>query len=114
MLDTDRGLVVIAGCGHAGIVNTLEYARKRIGETPVFAALGAFHLLQADDRHLEWTGTTLRSFGTQHFLGAHCTGIEAVFRIREHAGLTRRTAVVGAVGASFRLDRGIDPLSLAR
>jgi len=43
----------------------------------------------------------------------HCTGIEATFRIRQLAGLTRKTAVVSA-GSSFALGRGIDPLTLAQ
>jgi 7,8-dihydropterin-6-yl-methyl-4-(beta-D-ribofuranosyl)aminobenzene 5'-phosphate synthase len=47
-------------------------------------------------------------------LGGHCTGIEAIYRLRQLAGLTRRTAVVAAVGSSFDLDRGIDPLALAQ
>jgi 7,8-dihydropterin-6-yl-methyl-4-(beta-D-ribofuranosyl)aminobenzene 5'-phosphate synthase len=50
----------------------------------------------------------------QQFMGAHCTGIEAVFRVRDSAGLDRSHAVVGAVGASFDLATGIDPLDLAR
>jgi 7,8-dihydropterin-6-yl-methyl-4-(beta-D-ribofuranosyl)aminobenzene 5'-phosphate synthase len=55
-----------------------------------------------------------RDFGLANLLGAHCTGIEAVYVIRDRAGLSRKTAVVGAVGASFDLEKGIDPLSLAR
>jgi 7,8-dihydropterin-6-yl-methyl-4-(beta-D-ribofuranosyl)aminobenzene 5'-phosphate synthase len=47
-------------------------------------------------------------------LGAHCTGIEAVFRLREKIGLTRTTAVVGAVGSSYSLADGIHPGRLAR
>jgi glyoxylase-like metal-dependent hydrolase (beta-lactamase superfamily II) len=49
-----------------------------------------------------------------HLLGAHCTGIEAVFRLRQQACLTRKAAVVGAIGSSFSLEGGIDPLALAR
>ena len=47
-------------------------------------------------------------------MGAHCTGIEAVYRLRARAGLSRATAVVGAVGASFELGKGIDPGQIAR
>ena len=49
VIDTDRGLVVITGCGHAGIINTLEYARKKVRNAPIHAALGGFHLFQLDD-----------------------------------------------------------------
>jgi 7,8-dihydropterin-6-yl-methyl-4-(beta-D-ribofuranosyl)aminobenzene 5'-phosphate synthase len=52
--------------------------------------------------------------GLEHLLGAHCTGIEAVFRLRESAGLDRDHCLVGAVGASFELGKGIEPLDLAR
>jgi len=114
VFDTERGLVVISGCGHAGIVNTLEYARKVVRAAPIHAALGGFHLFQASEEHLAWTAQQLRAMGLKHFVGAHCTGIEAVFRIRELAGLNRETAVVGAVGASYSLEKGIDPLALAR
>jgi 7,8-dihydropterin-6-yl-methyl-4-(beta-D-ribofuranosyl)aminobenzene 5'-phosphate synthase len=111
---TASGLVVVSGCGHAGIVNTLEYARKAIRAAPIHAAIGGFHLFAANDERLEWTAAKLKEMGIGHLLGAHCTGIEAVFRLREKAGLTRRTAVVGTVGSSFTLGAGLDPLELAR
>ena len=114
VINTAQGLVVISGCSHSGIINTLEYARTSIRSAPVHAALGGFHLYQLDDDKLRWTAGKLREFGLQNFLGAHCTGIEAVYRIREMAGLNRRTCSVGAVGATFELGKGIDPGSIAR
>ena len=60
VLDTDKGLVVVSGCGHAGIVNTLEYARRQVRETQVHAALGGFHLFEADAATLDWTAAKLR------------------------------------------------------
>jgi 7,8-dihydropterin-6-yl-methyl-4-(beta-D-ribofuranosyl)aminobenzene 5'-phosphate synthase len=47
-------------------------------------------------------------------MGAHCTGIEAVYRIREFAGLTRQTCMVGAVGASYSLVNGINAVRVAK
>lgn len=114
VFDTPSGLVLLSGCGHAGIINTLEHARKSVRDAPVHAALGGFHLLEASDEHLTWTSAQLKRFQLQHFLGAHCTGIEAVFRIRQQCGLSRGTAVVGSVGATFTLGSGISPTSLAR
>lgn len=111
---TDKGLVVVSGCGHAGIINTLEQARKKVQNVPVYAALGGFHLFALNDEKLDWTASKLKEFGLKHFLGAHCTGIEAVYRIRQQAGLDRQSCVVGAVGASFDLAKGIDPTALAR
>jgi len=114
VIDTDRGLVVISGCGHSGIVNTLEYARAKVRKAPIHAALGGFHLFQLDDEKLQWTASKLREFGLQNFLGAHCTGIEATYRIRELVGLSRATAAVGAVGSEFRLGEGIQPGSISK
>ncbi len=114
VIETPQGLVVITGCGHAGVVNTVQYARKAVAEAPVHAVIGGLHLFAATDERLVWTAARLREVGLVHLLGAHCTGVEAVFRIRDLAGLSRRTAVVGAVGASFTLGRGIDPTPLAR
>ncbi len=114
VVDTDRGLVLVSGCGHAGVVNTVVYARQTVRPGPMHALIGGFHLFSADDATLEWTADRLREAGVENLVGAHCTGIEAVFRLRARLGLARSTAVVGAVGSSFELGKGIDPLSVAR
>jgi 7,8-dihydropterin-6-yl-methyl-4-(beta-D-ribofuranosyl)aminobenzene 5'-phosphate synthase len=113
-VNTRSGLVVVSGCGHAGIINTLEYARKAVADVPIEAAIGGFHLFAATDEVLEWTGARLKALGVRNLLGAHCTGIEAVFRLRQIVGLARRTAVVAAVGSSFTLGTGIESPPLAR
>lgn len=114
VFDTDQGLVLLSGCGHAGVINTLEYARAKVRAAPVHAALGGFHLFHLDDTGVDCTAAKMREMGLQNLLGAHCTGIEAVYRIRDKAGLSRRTCVVGAVGAGFELGKGILPGRLAR
>jgi 7,8-dihydropterin-6-yl-methyl-4-(beta-D-ribofuranosyl)aminobenzene 5'-phosphate synthase len=114
VIQTDQGLVFVFGCGHAGVINTLEHARKAIDPAPVKAIIGGLHLFAADDKHLEWTATKLKTFGVQQLVGAHCTGIEAVYRIRDLAGLTRQTCMVGAVGATYSLANGINAGRVAR
>ncbi|MFL5343942.1 MAG: MBL fold metallo-hydrolase [Hyalangium sp.] len=114
VIDTEQGLVVVTGCGHAGIINILEFARQQVRAAPIHAVIGGLHLFNADEQTLAWTGRRLRELKLGHLLGAHCTGIEAVFRLRELAGLQRRTCVVGAVGASFELGKGLDPVDIAR
>ena len=114
VLDTERGLVVITGCAHAGIINTLDYARHRIRAAPVYAVLGGLHLFETGDDRLFWTGEKLREFGLMNLLGAHCTGIEAVYRLRQITGLDRHTCVVGSVGATFDLDVGLKPGRIAQ
>ncbi len=114
VVNTREGLILISGCGHAGIINTAEYSRHVVSPAPLLAAIGGFHLFQADDAQLAWTGGKLREFGLKHLIGAHCTGIEAVYRLRSLVGLTRQTAVVGAVGSSFETGSGINPRLLAQ
>ena len=114
VIDTAKGLVVISGCGHSGVINTLEYARAKVRQAPIHAAIGGFHLYAASDDTLAWTAGKLKQFGLQQLLGAHCTGIEAVYRIRELNGMTRKTAAVGALGGGFSLDTGIRPGSISR
>ena len=114
VVDTPEGLILISGCGHAGIINTVEYVRRVVRPAPLAAAIGGFHLFAADEAHLEWTGRHLKEFGLQHLIGAHCTGLEATYRLRALTGLTRKTVVVGAVGARFIRGRGIEPGWLAR
>lgn len=114
VIDTDRGLVVIVGCGHAGVINILDYARSKVREAPVHALVGGLHLFQLDDERLAWTAGKLKEFGMQNFLGAHCTGIEATYRIREWCRLSRRTAIVAATGSGFVLGEGIHPGLIAQ
>jgi 7,8-dihydropterin-6-yl-methyl-4-(beta-D-ribofuranosyl)aminobenzene 5'-phosphate synthase len=114
VLNTPQGLVVITGCGHAGIVNILTFARSAFPDTQVHAIIGGLHLFPATDTQIAWTAEKLKQFGTANLLGAHCTGIESVYQLRRQLGLTRRSAVVAAVGASFVLGEGIHPGRLAQ
>src|SRR5277367_5870836 len=114
VINTPQGLVLISGCGHAGVINTLTMAEGEFPNEPVYAILGGFHLFPATDPQVDWTADKLKDFGTSYLLGAHCTGIESVYRIRQRLGLPRGAAVVGAVGATFVLGEGIHPGKLAR
>ena len=114
VLNTAKGLIVLTGCGHAGIVNILTAATSQYHDTPVYAVLGGLHLFAAKDQQVDWTADKMKAFGVSYLVGAHCTGIESLYRLRERMGLTRRTAVVGAIGASFVLGEGIHPGSIAQ
>jgi 7,8-dihydropterin-6-yl-methyl-4-(beta-D-ribofuranosyl)aminobenzene 5'-phosphate synthase len=114
MLNTDKGLVMVSGCGHAGVVNTMTFAEKEFPSTPIYTLIGGFHLFAATDQQLDWTADKMKDFGVSYLIGAHCTGIEAVYRIREKLNLPRHSAVVGAVGATFVLGEGIHPGRIAQ
>jgi len=112
--DTEAGLVVLTGCGHAGAINIVEHARATVRPSRIHALIGGLHLFNASEETLVWTAEKLRAVGVDHFLGGHCTGVETVFRYRRDLGLDRAHAVVSAVGSSFELGKGIEPGAIAR
>ncbi|RRJ95594.1 MBL fold metallo-hydrolase [Opitutaceae bacterium TAV4] len=114
IFDTEQGLVALFGCGHAGVVNTLDYARSFIRPARIHALIGGIHVFAATDQTWEWTAEKLSVYGVDHYIGAHCTGIESVWRFRSNLGLDRKHAVVGAVGATFTLGQGINPRNIAK
>lgn len=74
------GTVVVLGCAHAGVINTLEHVRTLTQGAPLHAVLGGMHLERADARRLDETFAALRRLGVQRFGPNHCTGIGAVAR----------------------------------
>ena len=114
LVRTPRGLSIVTGCGHAGIGNILAYSRTLQGDVSVRAVIGGLHLLAADESQLSWTAERMRASGVGHLLGAHCTGLESLYRLRALVGLTRATAVVGAVGSGYEDASGIRPGRIAR
>lgn len=111
---TPEGPIMISGCGHAGMINTLEYVNSRISDLPPQAAIGGFHLFAATPEAMSWTSERIAELGLRHFIGAHCTGIESVYEIRASAGLDRDTARVGAIGTRYEAGRGIIPGNINR
>jgi 7,8-dihydropterin-6-yl-methyl-4-(beta-D-ribofuranosyl)aminobenzene 5'-phosphate synthase len=106
VVDTERGLVVVSGCGHAGIVNTLTYARKVVRMAPVHAVIGGFHLFDANEEKLAWTAKELEPMGIQYFLAAHCTGVESTVRLRELMKLPAERMTIAQVGRKFEFGAG--------
>jgi 7,8-dihydropterin-6-yl-methyl-4-(beta-D-ribofuranosyl)aminobenzene 5'-phosphate synthase len=107
VVNTADGLVVVTGCGHAGIVNIMTAVDAQFAHRPIAAIIGGVHLFAAKDEQVDWTADQMKHFGVKYLIGAHCTGIESLYRMRNRIGLTRQTAVVGAVGAGFELGKGI-------
>ena len=107
LINTTQGLVAVVGCGHAGVVNILTHALAKFGDRPIHGLVGGLHLFSASIEHLDWTADKLKDLMVANLLGAHCTGIEAVYHLRQRIGLTRKSAVVGSVGSTFVLGKGI-------
>ena len=81
------GTVVVLGCAHAGVINTLEHIRTLSGGTPIHTVLGGMHLERANERRLNETFTALKQLGVKRLGPNHCTGIAAIARFwREFPG----------------------------
>ncbi len=114
VIDAQDGLILLSGCGHAGIVNTLEHIRSNINDKNIYVAIGGFHLINATDDHLKWTASKMQDFGVSKIIGAHCTGINALYSLKALMNLDRSNAVVGSVGDRFDLENGIQAGIIAR
>ena len=79
--DTQDGVVVLLGCAHAGVVNTLLYVRRLTHNRPIHAVLGGMHLLAAGPERMTRTVEALRELGVQRMAPAHCTGVAATARL---------------------------------
>jgi 7,8-dihydropterin-6-yl-methyl-4-(beta-D-ribofuranosyl)aminobenzene 5'-phosphate synthase len=78
-----RGLVVLSGCAHAGIVNTAKHAQKIMGMSRLHALLGGFHLVNSPPEIIEVTIADIKAMSPDFIVPTHCTGFEALTRFRE-------------------------------
>ncbi|NLH74941.1 MAG: MBL fold metallo-hydrolase [Verrucomicrobia bacterium] len=79
--DSREGVVVLLGCAHAGVVNTLRHIRELTGGRPIHAVLGGMHLLTASPERMERTVDALRELRVHKLGPAHCTGAAATARL---------------------------------
>jgi 7,8-dihydropterin-6-yl-methyl-4-(beta-D-ribofuranosyl)aminobenzene 5'-phosphate synthase len=86
VINTDFGLVVISGCAHRGIVNTIRQAQKITGKELVYAAIGGTHLFRASKERVDKTIADLKSMGIQRLGVSHCTGYRASAWLFEEFG----------------------------
>lgn len=75
------GIVVVLGCGHSGIVNTLDHISRLTNGQPFRSVLGGMHLLAASPERMDRTIEALRQWNIPKLVPAHCTGMSAVARL---------------------------------
>lgn len=97
----DRGLVVLTGCGHAGVVNTVRYAQRLTGIDSIHAIIGGFHLNgPLFEPMIPAVTAAFSDFGPDLIVPAHCTGWRAT-----HALATRFPDIMvpSCVGTTFEV-----------
>jgi 7,8-dihydropterin-6-yl-methyl-4-(beta-D-ribofuranosyl)aminobenzene 5'-phosphate synthase len=86
LIETARGWAVITGCGHSGLINTLNYAKELIGNGRIVAAIGGLHLFRATAERIKATTENLRAFGVELIAPCHCTGFDATGALQRDFG----------------------------
>ena len=82
-VETANGVVVLLGCAHAGVVNTLDYIASLVGVPRFRAVIGGMHLLNADEARLRKTAEALERYGVALIAPCHCTGDKAVHYFKD-------------------------------
>lgn len=82
----DKGLLVVAGCSHAGIINIIKHAVKITGISKVYGVIGGFHLIEASEERINKTVGALAEMGLELVVSGHCTGLKALSRMSEQLG----------------------------
>ena len=98
----DVGLIVLTGCAHAGVVNTIKQSQKIVGEKPVRAVMGGFHLgfPTTPQENVGLTVDALKELDVQTIMPMHCSGN------RTHAHLAHdENYVQPAVGTTLHFGK---------
>ncbi len=86
VIDAPEGLIVIVGCAHSGIVNTLLRVQRLFPDVPVSAIVGGMHLINASEERMAETVVMLRSLDPRQVVAGHCTGWKACCRLADRFG----------------------------
>jgi len=86
VITTGEGLIVMTGCAHRGIVNTLRHAQNMTGVDRIHTVIGGTHLFRASDERLECTIRDLKAFDIQRLGVSHCTGNVQAARLAHEFG----------------------------
>jgi 7,8-dihydropterin-6-yl-methyl-4-(beta-D-ribofuranosyl)aminobenzene 5'-phosphate synthase len=73
-----KGLAIVTGCAHSGIINTIDHAQKLGGNEKIYALIGGFHLTQGSPARTEKTIRALKEKEIRYLLPLHCTGFQAM------------------------------------
>jgi len=86
IIKTDVGLVVILGCSHRGIINTLHHAREVTGVEAIHTVVGGTHLISASEERILSTAAAFKGFGVKRVGVSHCTGLTSAALLARELG----------------------------
>jgi len=97
MIETDEGLIMINGCCHAGLINSLKHLRSLRPRGEIRAIIGGLHLHSASDQVIRQTIDALHEFSPEAIIAGHCTGERAEAAFSRAFGSLFRKMKTGAV-----------------
>ena len=77
-IESAKGLIVVLGCAHSGVINTLDYIKKLSDQNYIYAVIGGMHLLNASTERIDRTIGAFKQYNVQKIGLAHCTGSKAI------------------------------------
>jgi 7,8-dihydropterin-6-yl-methyl-4-(beta-D-ribofuranosyl)aminobenzene 5'-phosphate synthase len=95
IIETAKGLVILLGCCHAGLVNTLEHVAAKTGRRDFYAVIGGTHLGFCSNEQFEQTVVALKKMGIKKLAVSHCTGFAAAARLSREMPKEFQPAMVG-------------------
>jgi 7,8-dihydropterin-6-yl-methyl-4-(beta-D-ribofuranosyl)aminobenzene 5'-phosphate synthase len=99
--ESSQGTVVLIGCAHAGLINTLQYIKHLTGDRPIHAVIGGMHLESASRERISRTIDALQQLKVERLGPAHCTGLAATVDLWS---AFPRQCFLCQVGSSFRFN----------
>ena len=97
ILDTDKGMVLILGCAHSGMINIINHVIHKMGKEKFYAILGGTHLDFLTPEQLEESIKSLKKMEIEKIGVSHCTGMKAAFRLHQEFGDRFFYGCVGSV-----------------
>ncbi len=83
LVKTDKGISVICGCSHPGVIKFIEKAKNEFPKSNIYAVLGGFHFIDKDNRVIKYLTEEMQNLGVENIGPSHCTGFEAINSFKE-------------------------------
>jgi len=99
IIDHPEGLIIVSGCAHSGVINTITHATHMTGKTKILAYIGGTHLLNASSGRIDKTVAALQALDITKLIVAHCTGFYAAARLYNELGAM---VIKGETGMKFK------------
>ncbi len=97
ILDTEKGLVLVLGCAHSGMINIIDHVMNKMNKKKFYAILGGTHLNFLTPEQLEQSILSLKKIQIEKIGVSHCTGMRASFRLHQEFGNRFFQGCVGSV-----------------